>query len=739
MLKPEICKGCPLYEKGEGYAKGEGPTEAKVLLLGEALGSEEAYQGRPFVGGAGRTLNFLLGKAGVHRSELYVTNVVRCRPPGNRTPTEAEIKFCTTAHDLASFIAGFNLVVPLGNTALHAVTGKDKISKWRGSVFTVAVGESGKGIKVLPTYHPAAVMRQQEFIPTVLVDFQKIKQEAWTDEFLAPKQDYLFEPHPGHVLAMLAAGKPFAFDVETNSLDAHAGSLSLIGLTNEAGTAIGIRDYYSNPLMREALQRLFSSDLLKIAHNASFDIEQLEANGFVVKGPFFDTMLAHHLVLSDVQNDLAYVASLYTRIPYWKDQMKKDLMWYNATDVDATIRCYDQLQHHLKTDNLERVFKITMDLLPALREMFQIGVRVNTREQLRWRVALEKVIAKREQDLLAMVGDPSFNWKSHQQLTKLLYDVMKFPKIYSKYGEGVTANEEALTELYELTGSRLVKTLLELRKASKLASTYFAGTSDRVHSQYLLHGTATGRLSSRDPNLQNVPKGPARSIYIPEIGNVFVSADYNQIELRVSAILAGETTLLEAFAKGEDVHKRTAALVYRVAPNEVTEDQRFRAKMIVYGLGYGRGARSLAKEHKMTVTAAEHFIEEYSRQFPYIWAWRQRCVTKAKKEGYLANPYGRRRYFFGPNIVTKVYNYIPQSTAADVLLESLVLLHNSLPKSARLVLTVHDSVLVECKPEDMEQVQQTLRTVMERPIPELSDQRIPIKLGSGNNWAEADS
>lgn len=733
MPKPDCCKGCPLEKNSEGYAVGEGPKEAKVLLLGEALGSEEAFQGRPFVGGAGRTLNYLLGHAGVHRSELYITNIVRCRPPGNRTPTEAEIKFCTTAHNLPGFFTGFNLIVPLGNTALQAVTGKEKISKWRGSVFQV------NGRKYLPTYHPAAVMRQQEFIPTVLADFQKIKQESWTDEYLAPKQDYLFQPHPGHVLAMLAADKPFAFDVETNSLEAQAGSLTLIGLSNEAGTAIGIRDYYSNPLMREALQRLFSSPLLKIAHNASFDIEQLRANGFTIEGPFFDTMLAHHLVLSDVQNDLGYVASLYTRIPYWKDQMKRDLMWYNATDVDATLRCYEQLQHHLKIDGLERVFATTMSVLPALREMAQIGVKVNTREQLKWKIALERVITQREKDLLTIVGDPSFNWKSHQQLTKLLYTIMKFPKVYSKFGEGVSANEDALKELFDLTGSKLVKILLELRKTSKLASTYFAGTTNRVHSQYLLHGTATGRLSSRDPNLQNVPRGPARAIYIPEAGNVFVSADYNQIELRISAILAGEDTLLEAFTQGEDIHRKTAATIHHIALKEVTEAQRLQAKLIVYGLNYGRGARSLAQEYKMTISATEHFIAEYAFQFPKIWAWRQECVIQAKKEGYLANPFGRRRYFFGPSIVTKVYNYIPQSTAADILLESLALLHSSLLKSSRLVLTVHDSVMVECRPEDVEQVKQLLHKAMERPLPELQGHHIPIKFGVGNNWADVDA
>ena len=164
MRKPEHCRGCPLFEEGEGYAFGEGPSNAKVLLLGEALGQEEARQSRPFVGGAGRTLNFLLAKAEVKRSELFITNVVRCRPPGNRTPKPEEVVTCMDRHEAWEFLKRFNLVVLMGNTALSAVTGRTQISKWRGSVFLQ------NGVKVMPTMHPAAVMRQQDLIPVVILD-----------------------------------------------------------------------------------------------------------------------------------------------------------------------------------------------------------------------------------------------------------------------------------------------------------------------------------------------------------------------------------------------------------------------------------------------------------------------------------------------------------------------------------------------------------------------------------------
>jgi DNA polymerase-1 len=421
--------------------------------------------------------------------------------------------------------------------------------------------------------------------------------------------------------------------------------------------------------------------------------------------------------------------------------MKQDLFWYNACDVDATLRCYYQLDNYLTNDGLYPIFDLSMAVLPVLKKMTRDGVKVNTLEQTRYHVAYNNVIKKLEAQLAEHVRDSTFNWKSHKQLTELLYEKLHLPRVYSKYNEGVTANEDALKEIYEVTANPIVAILLKLRKASKLASTYFslpATKITRVHSDYLLHGTATGRLSSRNPNLQNVPKGPARSIYVPEDDRVFVSADYNQIELRIAAILAGEQSLLDAFAKGEDVHKKTAAAVYHIAPAEVTEDQRFKAKMIVYGLSYGRGSRSLAREYKMTVAEADRFIDEYSQQFPHIWRWRQECLNLAKKQGYLANPFGRRRYFFGPNTAPKVYNYLPQSTAADVLLGSLVQLGASLPEGARLVLTVHDSIMAECSPEQQEQVTNLLRAIMERPIPELGNVSIPVKIHAGRNWSETD-
>ena len=731
-MKSKVCQGCPLADVGEGYCYGEGPEEATVLLLGEALGAEEARQARPFVGGAGRVLNMLLGKAGVKRSRLYVTNVVRCRPPGNRTPTEKEIRECGQRHNLHSLLTKFNLVVPMGNVALYAVAGETHITRWRGSVFQKTYGD--KRVKVLPTLHPAAVMRQQEFIPAVVHDFSKINQEGWTDEYLEPKQDYELHAYTGHLLPM-AQRREFAFDVETRSLEPYRGSVTLLGLSCEAGKAVVLDDLVASQTQLEAL---FASHRLKIGHNVAFDMAHMEANGFPVSPPWYDTMIAHHLLLSDTPKDLGFVASLYTRIPYWKHLMKQDLRLYNATDADATYRIYEATAPELEAKGLKPVFDTSMALIPIFSRMTQRGVRVDMKLQKKWRVGLEKKIEQLDTALKRGLDDQLFNWRSHKQLVKLLYIKLGLPRQYSKYGKSLTANEEALTELHKLTGSKIVEALLKLRKLSKLSSTYFASERPRVHSEYLLHGTATGRLSSRNPNLQNVPKGPAREIYLPEEGHVFISADYNQIELRIAALLAEEKELLAAFGRGEDIHRTVASTVYKVPQAAVTDLQRFRAKFIVYGLGYGRGARSLAKAYGMTVAEAERFIYEYFNAFGRIKLWREDLVEEVRKTGYLANPFGRRRYFFGPSIIPKVYNFPPQSTAADVILRAMVKIDEQLPKGSWLAIQVHDEVVVQAPEDNVRQVGECLRDVMQAPVPELGGYQFPVDVKVGKTWREVE-
>jgi DNA polymerase-1 len=634
---------------------------------------------------------------------------------------------------LRELLRGFNIVVPLGNTALQFMFGTGKISQWRGSVLQT------DGVKVLPTYHPAFVMRNQDFIPVVILDLAKAARNSLTRDYTKPRQNYVTSSHSGAVLE-IGQHPAFALDVETNSLQAHANSVTMCGLAAAPGESRVIRDVH-DPLNREALRRLFASDKLKIGHNVGFDIEHMEANGVPVAWPWYDTMIAHHLILSDVPNDLEFVTSIYTNIPPWKHTMKEDLTWYNATDVDATFRIYQETAPELRLKGLDKVFETSMRVIPVLRKMTKTGVLVDTQTQAKWRVGLEMIIKKKEKALAEALQDPLFNWRSPVQLSKLLYQKLGYKSVVNRKTGSVTTGAAVLQELYEERPNPILRLLLELRKASKLASTYFErppGDDGRMHTDFLLHGTATGRLSSRNPNLQNVPKGIARSIYVPSPGFVFVQADYSQIEMRIMAYLAGEQVLLEAFDRGYDIHKFIASKVYKCPIEEVDPKQRFKAKTIVYGLNYGRGALSLAKAYKMTKTEADTFILGYFSQFPRIKQWREKIVSEGNSQGYLVNPFGRRRYFFGMNETPKMYNFIPQSSGADVLFLALLRLESNLPKHSRQVLTVHDSILIECPEDKVEEVTTCIRDCMEAPIDCLPKFKVPVTVSSGKTWGACD-
>lgn len=736
-MKPESCLGCPLQHVGEGYVYGEGPDDAKVLLLGEALGAEEALRGRPFIGGAGRNLNRFLRKAGITRSELYITNIVRCRPPKNRTPTPLEMSECMNRYKLLDFLPKFNLVVLMGNTALSAICNRTRITKWRGSVFTQTLPD-GSVIKVLPTLHPAAIMRQQDMIPVIISDFVKIANECMSPDWMEPKQDYILDAGAKEIHDLWTAQKPIAFDVETNGLTPTWRSITLLGISNEPGKVFVIKKLY-DPLVKKELVKLFLSDILKIGHNIMFDISHMEAQNIPVTEPYFDTMLAHHMVLSDVPNDLGFVSSLYTRIPYWKHTMRQKLDWYNACDVDATFQLYQELSYRVTSTQMDRPYQTSIDLMRPLHKMKVRGIRYDTKRALKWSIGLNVRIRQLEAILAKGVNSPGFNWRSAKQLGELLYDKYGLPEQKNRRTGTRTTSADALEKLHELTGSKIVETILKLRKLGKLASTYFNppdSKDDRVHCSYLIHGTGTGRLSSVHPNLQNVPKGPARDIYIADEGCIFVSADYSQVELRIAALLAGEKSLVEAFEAGVDIHKKTAADVYNKKVEDITDKERFLAKTIVYGLGYGRGAVSLAAAYGLSHIAAKRFIDDYFKSYPAIKQWRQDILAKASRDGFLANPFGRRRYFFGPNIAPKVYNFLPQSTAGDIISEATVKLDRELPGHAHLMLTIHDELVAQCEKGKEKEVIECMKKIMEAPIDVLDGYSFPVETSIGETWQE---
>lgn len=762
-MKPKECKGCPLYEEGEGFVPGEGPKLADIVLVGEAPGAEEVRTGRPFVGGAGRVLNLLLYCAKLPRSECYVTNVVKCRPPNNRTPTTEEIAWCLSKHwkmpalftlyDL-KLVGGdlhkCSLLVPLGETALSAMTdGVVKgISKRRGFLWERSI---------LPTFHPAFIMRKQDMLPVVVRDLEKAKRIA-RDGYIYVEPAYNLNPTPQQLYEFIETCGGFAFDIETTALKPEEGNIRCCGLCDKAGEAMCVP---FEPPYIELLKRLFQKPILKVAHNVLFDVPWLEYHGFTVQPSLFDTMNAFHLTAPDLPVKLEFVASLYTNLPYWKHLDKENLELYNCYDVDATWRIYEALQEELhETELFELYHKSVNPLLPVIRGLNAGGIKVDRIKMKGHRMRLENDIEINQGKLRDIVGEhlevynhpgsveeiwqraDKFNHNSPKQVAWFLYDVLKIPQQFHRKTGKVTTNEETLIQIQRKDPHDFIEVLLELRGYEKLASTYLKYELDpanRLYTEFLIHRTATGRLASRHPNLQNVPE-KIRDIFVPSHdGWVFIEADYSQIEIRLAALMANEWRMLKAFAEGHDIHSEVAAAIFKIPVSEVTKEQRYRAKRVVHGVNYGRGYKSLAIEFGISDREARALIRMFFEAYPTLAEWRDNLVKEAYSKKYLATPFKRRRYFYGFNesaIKTEVWAFLPQSAAADMMIRSLIVLKETLPPPARIVLTVHDSILVECPEYMVPTIAAMMKSTMEAPFGELGGFSNPVSVAVGKNWGE---
>lgn len=335
------------------------------------------------------------------------------------------------------------------------------------------------------------------------------------------------------------------------------------------------------------------------------------------------------------------------------------------------------------------------------------------------------------------------NINSPKAMAQLLYEDLGMP-VQRKDG-AVTTNDDALAELIRRTGHPALQPVRELRELTKLKGTYLEYDTDRLHTELLAHGTGTGRLSSRSPNLQNIPQrsiwsAKIRSIFVPAPGCVFVELDYSQIERRIQAWDSSDPTLLEAYAMGVDTHRLAAAHIYGCRLEEVTDLQRYLTKRAVYGESYGMGylkfSKTLAVEGVfISPQEAKRLLAGLGDAYPVLHARQQALVRMANDEHKLRNCFGRQRYFFG-EAYGNAMNFIPQSTAADVIISKMVRLAEELPGDARMLLQVHDSILFEVPREQEARMIECARDVLGSPVEEMNGWTCPgdVKRG-GSNWS----
>ncbi|WP_177433160.1 DNA polymerase I [Pseudomonas sp. p106] len=579
----------------------------------------------------------------------------------------------------------------------------------------------------------------------------------------------------------------FAFDTETTSLDAQ--KAQLVGLSfavepHEAAYVPLAHDYEGAPVQLDreavllALKPLLQDPAkAKVGQNAKYDINIL-ANGspaIQMQGVAYDTMLESYVLNSTAtRHDMDSLAQKYldhATIAFEDIAGKgaKQLTFnqihldkagpYAAEDADITLRLHQALQARLaQTPSVQPVLMdIEMPLVPVLAKIERQGALVDAALLQIQSGELGMKMADLERRAFELAGE-EFNLGSPKQLGSILYDKLGMP-VLSKTAKGQPSTAEAVLDELAVQGYPLPEVLMQYRSLSKLKSTYtdklpgqINPRTGRIHTSYQQAVAATGRLSSSDPNLQNIPIRTAegrriRQAFIASPGYKLLAADYSQIELRIMAHLAKDEGLLHAFRNDLDVHRATAAEVFGVALEAVTTDQRRSAKAINFGLIYGMSAFGLAKQIGVDRKQSQDYIDRYFARYPGVLAYMERTRVQAAEQGFVETLFGRRLYL--PDINAKnpalrkgaertAINAPMQGTAADIIKRAMVNVDNWLSESgldARVILQVHDELVLEVREDLVEQVKDEIRGHMSKAAQ--LDVPLLVEVGVGSNWDEA--
>lgn len=568
-----------------------------------------------------------------------------------------------------------------------------------------------------------------------------------------------------------------AFDTETTSVDAMQAQLVGMSFAVEGGTAW----YVAVSRETEAAQRMVDifrpffehPSIEKVGQNLKYDLLVLSHYGVEVAGPLFDTMLAHYVVQPEQRHNMDLLAEKYLHyrtIPIealigsgrtqrnMADLEPKEIVDYACEDADVTLRLYPILKEEMEKYEVTSVFThIEMPLLPVLARMERNGVRLDT-------AALEETgrnfterMQQLETDIYELAGH-EFTITSPKQVGVVLFDELQISAKVKKTKTGqYSTSEEVLESLRDK--HPIVEKILQHRALKKLLSTYVEALpklihpqTGHIHTSFNQAVTATGRLSSSNPNLQNIPvRGEdgreIRRAFVPEEGEVFFSADYSQIELRIMAHLSEDEHMVADFNSGLDIHAATAARIFHKPIEEVDRDERRKAKTANFGIIYGISAFGLSERMGVSRGEAKELIENYFSTYPKVREYMNESIERAKQTGYITTQFGRRRYLSDINAGNanvrgyaerNAVNAPIQGTAADIIKLAMVAIDRRLREEklqTRMILQVHDELNFSVPPTELEQVRHLVVEEMERAF----QMRVPLvaECGEGTNWLEA--
>ena len=774
MYRPRHGGGYDIIGEKEVEAKYGIHTPAQVIDLLALMGdSADNFPGCPGVGE--KTAVKLINQFGSVSNLLANTTQLKGKMKEKVEGAADDIK-------MSYFLATIKTDVPMGDLTLDQLKVEDPDTEKLDKIFTELEFKTLKD-KFLnkPTEKKKVVNQQLDLFaenPTKGSEEPKIEK---FESLKTIKHDYKLietEEDAAKLRDYLLTNEIVSLDTETTSthpIDAELVGLSFSVKENEAF-------YVAIPANREQALKLvnifkpiYESDkILKVGQNIKYDKEVLHNYGITVQSPMFDTMIAHYLINPELHHNMDYMAETllhYQTIhieeligPKGKHQKSirdldpKDVYEYAAEDADVTLKLKNVLEPKLKDVNAEKLFwDMEMPLVPVLADMEMTGVCLDTNSLKE----TSELFTKRMEDLEKKIYDEAgekFNISSPKQVGDILFGKMKLvdkPK-KTRTGQFVTS-EDVLQQLR--SKAPIVANILDYRGLKKLLGTYVDALpklinprTGHIHTSFNQTITATGRLSSSDPNLQNIPVRDddgkeIRKCFIPEPGCLFFSADYSQIELRIMAHLSGDENMIEAFREGFDIHRATAAKIWHESMDDVTDAQRKKAKQANFGIIYGITTYGLAQRMEIPNNEARQLIDDYFKTFPKVHAYMEKAKEEARQKGYAETLFGRRRYL--PDINShngtvrgfaerNAINAPIQGSEADIIKVAMISIWRRFKAEgirSKMILQVHDELNFSVYPDEKEKVEKIVLEEMQGAyklaVPLIAD------AGWGKNWLEA--
>ena len=768
-LADHSCTLCPLHEYTDRVCvMGDGPADARIMIVGEAPGYNEERTGRVFSGAAGQEMDKMLTRAGLDRKEIYVTNAVKCRPPENRTPERWEAKICADEYLTAELEAvNPTHVLLLGNAALTAVAKKSGITKHRG--VRLEVKGQPRDRTIMAAFHPAYALRNPGVYPVLQEDIRRFARAIKGSFQVVPVKTRMVTGFKGlkwliHQLENLPPKSVVSYDTEDRYRPWHPDwSITCLGVTWDGKNAYVIPLYHPDspfrkvwlPMLQHLRKALTREDLILVAQSGKHDNVQL-AGAKIFLEHEFDVLLAAHLIDENRAKNLGFLAQTYLGADVYKGMvelkpeviLKQDLRKlceYNGNDVGYTWQLREKIKPELiaRPRTLRLFSKLLMPASHMLQQVEMNGSYVD-QERLYERMGMlqGEITARKEglneyvsDRLLRQFPDGKYNYRSVQQTAAVLYTPKKRgglgleAMLWTKTGNPST-NEEALQEYLD---QPFITYLFELRTLEgKWMNTYLLPWStrldekSRLHTEYKPFGTVTGRLSG---DLQQVPRDAfVRSVFGAPPGWLSLEADLSQAELRIAAHVADEKRMKRAFALGEDIHLVTAQSI--LGQRSIGKEERKRAKAVNFGFLYGMYPRKFQKYAKVnygidvSLAEAEVNRDRFFSLYRGLEPWHKRQKAIVAHRGEVTSPFGRVRHL--PNINSndqgvrmeaerQAINSPVQATASDLTLFAMVQLHKEVlnPREIRMVMTVHDSIRFEVREEMVGEYAPAIKEVME--------------------------